>query len=65
MRGALLLLSRLDLVEPQLYALNYAGATGRKLSIMFPMITLFQVIVALSAAREHIRAEIAAPNNPL
>jgi phosphocarrier protein FPr len=64
-RGARLLLRRPDLMEPQLRALYRAAKSGRKLSIMFPMITSLQEIVVLRAACERIRAELAAPNVPL
>jgi phosphocarrier protein FPr len=64
-RGARLLLRRPDLMEPQLRALYRAAKGGRKLSIMFPMITSLQEIVVLRAACERIRAELAAPNVPL
>uniref|UniRef100_UPI003F9A720F phosphoenolpyruvate--protein phosphotransferase n=1 Tax=Roseiarcus sp. TaxID=1969460 RepID=UPI003F9A720F len=64
-RGARLLLRRPDLLEPQLRALYRAAKGGRKLSIMFPMITSLQEVVALSAACERIRAELGAPKVPL
>ena len=64
-RGARLLLRRPDLLEPQLRALYRAAKGGRKLSIMFPMITSLQEIVVLRAACERIRAEVAAPEVPL
>jgi len=64
-RGARLLLRRPDLMEPQLRALYRAAKGGRKLSIMFPMITSLQEIVVLRAACERIRAELAAPDVPL
>ena len=64
-RGARLLLRRPDLMEPQLRALYRAAKGGRKLSIMFPMITLLEEVVALRAACERIRAELAAPLVPL
>ena len=61
LRGARLLLRRPDLMEPQLRALYRAAKGGRKLSIMFPMITSLQEIVVLRAACERIRAELARP----
>jgi phosphocarrier protein FPr len=64
-RGARLLLRRPDLMEPQLRALYRAAKGGRKLSIMFPMIALLEEVVALRAACERIRAELAAPPVPL
>ena len=63
-RGARLLLRRPDLLEPQLRALYRAASGGRKLSIMFPMITSLQEVVALRQACERIRAELAAPQVP-
>ncbi len=64
-RGARLLLRRPDLLEPQLRALYRAAKGGRRLSIMFPMITSVQEVVILRAACERIRAEIAGPEVPL
>ena len=64
-RGARLLLRRPELIEPQLRALYRAAKSGRKLSIMFPMITSLQEIVALRAICERIRAELDAPEVPL
>ncbi|MGA2492917.1 MAG: phosphoenolpyruvate--protein phosphotransferase [Roseiarcus sp.] len=64
-RGARLLLRRPDLMEPQLRALYRAAKSGRKLSIMFPMITSLQEVVVLGAVCERIRAELAAPKVPL
>ena len=64
-RGARLLLRRPDLLEPQLRALYRAAIGGRKLSIMFPMITSLPEIVALRDACERVRADLAAPKIPL
>ncbi len=64
-RGARLLLRRPDLLEPQLRALYRAAKGGRKLSIMFPMITSLQEVVILRAACERVRAEVAAPEIPI
>ena len=64
-RGARLLLRRPDLLEPQLRALYRAAKGGRKLSIMFPMITSLGEIVALRAVCDRIRAEVGAPEVPL
>ncbi|KAA5601161.1 phosphoenolpyruvate--protein phosphotransferase [Blastochloris sulfoviridis] len=64
-RGARLLLRRPELIEPQLRALYRAAKSGRKLSIMFPMITSLQEIVALRAICERIRADLDAPGVPL
>lgn len=64
-RGARLLLRRPDLLEPQLRALYRAAKGGRKLSIMFPMITSLEEVVILRAACERIRAEVAAPEVPI
>ncbi|MEF2252339.1 phosphoenolpyruvate--protein phosphotransferase [Ralstonia solanacearum] len=64
-RGARLLLRRPDLMEPQLRALYRAAGSGRPLSIMFPMITLLDEVIALRAACERIRAELGAPAVPL
>lgn len=74
-RGARLLLRRPDLMEPQLRALYRAardagdagdgGGDGSALSIMFPMITALDEVIALRAACERIRAEVGAPAVPL
>lgn len=64
-RGARLLLRRPDLMEPQLRALYRAAGSGRPLSIMFPMITSLDEVIALRAACERIRAELGAPAVPL
>ncbi len=64
-RGARLLLRRPDLMEPQLRALYRAAKAGGRLSIMFPMITSLDEVVALRAVCERIRAEIDAPELPL
>ncbi len=64
-RGARLLLRRPDLMEPQLRALYRAAKGGRKLSIMFPMITSLQEVIALRAVCDRIRLELAAPHVPL
>ncbi|WP_197329946.1 phosphoenolpyruvate--protein phosphotransferase [Ralstonia syzygii] len=64
-RGARLLLRRPDLMEPQLRALYRAAGSGGPLSIMFPMITSLDEVIALRAACERIRAELGAPAVPL
>lgn len=64
-RGARLLLRRPDLLEPQLRALYRAACGGGPLSIMFPMITSLDEVIALRAACERIRAELDAPAVPL
>ncbi|WP_197386811.1 phosphoenolpyruvate--protein phosphotransferase [Ralstonia pseudosolanacearum] len=64
-RGARLLLRRPDLLEPQLRALYRAACGGGPLSIMFPMITSLDEVIALRAACERIRAELGAPAVPL
>ncbi|TBW34874.1 phosphoenolpyruvate--protein phosphotransferase [Siculibacillus lacustris] len=64
-RGARLLLRRPDLLDPQLRALYRAAKSGRRLSIMFPMITSLQEVTALRAVCERIRAEVDAPAVPL
>lgn len=64
-RGARLLLRRPDLMEPQLRALYRAAKGGRKLSIMFPMITSLQEVIALRAVCDRIRTELGAPHVPL
>ncbi|MHA6892231.1 phosphoenolpyruvate--protein phosphotransferase [Ralstonia pseudosolanacearum] len=64
-RGARLLLRRPDLMEPQLRALYRAARGGGPLSIMFPMITSLDEVIALRAACERIRAELGAPAVPL
>lgn len=64
-RGARLLLRRPDLMEPQLRALYRAAESGRPLSIMFPMISSLQEVVALRAVCDRIRDELDAPKVPL
>lgn len=64
-RGARLLLRRPDLLEPQLRALYRAAKDGQPLSIMFPMITSLQEVVALRAVCDRIRADLDAPAIPL
>lgn len=64
-RGARLLLRRPDLMEPQLRALFRAAKSGRPLSIMFPMISSLQEVVALRAVCDRIRDELDAPKVPL
>ncbi|MFT0735396.1 phosphoenolpyruvate--protein phosphotransferase [Ralstonia wenshanensis] len=67
-RGARLLLRRPDLMEPQLRALYRAArdvGKGSALSIMFPMITALEEVIALRTACERIRAELDAPAVPL
>lgn len=64
-RGARLLLRRPDLMEPQLRAL-YRAARGRSnLSIMFPMVTSLEEVVALRAVCNRIRAEVDGPELPI
>ncbi|SFK92997.1 phosphoenolpyruvate--protein phosphotransferase [Falsiroseomonas stagni] len=64
-RGARLLLRRPDLMEPQLRALYRAAKEGGALSIMFPMVTSVQEVIALRAACDRIRAAIGAPEIPI
>jgi phosphocarrier protein FPr len=64
-RGARLLLRRPDLMLPQLRALYRAAKTGRKLLIMFPMITSVGEVIALRAVCERVRAELDAPVVPI
>ncbi len=64
-RGARLLLRRPDLLEPQLRALYRAAKAGGKLSIMFPMITSLQEVMALRIICERVRAEVDGPAVPL
>ncbi|WP_439548023.1 phosphoenolpyruvate--protein phosphotransferase [Falsiroseomonas sp.] len=64
-RGARLLLRRPDLMEPQLRALFRAAKEGGALSIMFPMVTSVQEVIALRAACDRIRAAIGAPEIPI
>ncbi|WP_019645396.1 phosphoenolpyruvate--protein phosphotransferase [Novispirillum itersonii] len=64
-RGARLLLRRLDLLEPQMRALYRAARDGGTLSVMFPMITSVEEIQALTALCERIRTELNAPKVPL
>jgi len=64
-RGARLLLRRADLLEPQLRALYRAAKGGGDLSIMFPMITSVDEVLALRSICERIRAELSAPQIPL
>jgi phosphocarrier protein FPr len=64
-RGARLLLRRPDLLEPQLRALYRAAKDGGDLSIMFPMITSVEEVLALRAVCERLRAELDAPRVPL
>ncbi|MDK9697392.1 MAG: phosphoenolpyruvate--protein phosphotransferase [Siculibacillus sp.] len=60
-RGARLLLRRPDLMEPQLRALYRAAKSGRPLSIMFPMISSLQEVLALKAVCDRVRAEVDGP----
>lgn len=64
-RGARLLLRRPDLMEPQLRALYRAAKAGGPLSIMFPMVTSVAEVLALRAACDRIRTELAAPDIPI
>ncbi|HGM7284659.1 TPA: phosphoenolpyruvate--protein phosphotransferase [Stenotrophomonas maltophilia] len=64
-RGARLLLRRLDLLEPQLRALYRAAKDGARLSIMFPMITSVPELIALRAICERLRAALEAPEVPI
>jgi len=61
-RGARLLLRRVDLLEPQLRALYRAASKGARLSVMFPMITHVQELLALQTVCERIRRELDAPH---
>ena len=64
-RGARLLLRRPDLLGPQLRALYRAARQGGDLSIMFPMITSVDELIALRAQCEAVRAELDAPYVPI
>ncbi|WP_225548651.1 phosphoenolpyruvate--protein phosphotransferase [Chromobacterium violaceum] len=65
MRGARLLLSRRELLEPQLRALYRAAKAGKPLSIMFPMISSLKEITRLKGLCEGVRKELDAPQVPI
>ncbi|MGC0150878.1 phosphoenolpyruvate--protein phosphotransferase [Chromobacterium vaccinii] len=65
MRGARLLLSRRELLEPQLRALYRAAKAGKPLSIMFPMISSLKEITRLKGLCEGVRKELDAPQLPI
>ncbi|MEG3083020.1 phosphoenolpyruvate--protein phosphotransferase [Sphingomonas sp. PB2P12] len=64
-RGARLLMRRIDLLEPQLRALYRAARDGGDLSIMFPMISSVSELVSLRATCEAIRVALDAPVVPI
>lgn len=64
-RGARLLLRRLDLLLPQLKAIYRAAKDGKDVSIMFPMITSVAEITALKAHCEEMRIAVDGPNIPI
>ncbi len=64
-RGARLLLRRLDLLEPQLRAIYRAASSGGNVKIMFPMVTSVSEIIELRKICERIRAELAGPALPI
>jgi phosphocarrier protein FPr len=64
-RGARLLLRRLDLLEPQLRAIYRAAASGGEVKVMFPMVTSVGEILRLREICERIRAEVSGPALPL
>ncbi|KAF1021538.1 MAG: Phosphoenolpyruvate-protein phosphotransferase [Paracidovorax wautersii] len=63
-RGARLLLRREDLLVPQLRAL-YRAAQHGPLSIMFPMISTVEEVLALRARADTIRREVQGPEVPI
>lgn len=60
-RGARLLLRRMDLLLPQLKALYRVAKDGKKLAIMFPMITTVTEILTLKSYCEGVRKSLNAP----
>lgn len=64
-RGARLLLRRMDLLLPQLKALYRTAKAGKKLSIMFPMITSVTEIMTLKSYCEGVRQSLDAPIVPI
>ena len=64
-RGARLLLRRLDLMLPQLRALYRAAFEVSNIQIMFPMITSVSEVIALKAHCEEVRSALNAPHIPI
>ncbi len=64
-RGARLLLRRIDLLLPQLRAIYRAASSGGDVSIMFPMVTSLGEILRLREICEEVRAELQAPVLPI
>lgn len=64
-RGARLLLRRMDLLLPQLKALYRVAKQGKELSIMFPMITSVTEIMTLKSYCEGVRKSLDAPVIPI
>lgn len=64
-RGARLLLRRLDLLLPQLRALYRAAMEVENLQIMFPMITSVSEVFALKKYCEDVRVSLKAPSVPI
>lgn len=64
-RGARLLLRRMDLLLPQLKALYRTAKAGKQLSIMFPMITSVTEIMTLKSYCEGVRQSLDAPVIPI
>lgn len=64
-RGARLLLRRPDLLEPQLRAIYRAAAKGGDVSIMFPMVTALDEVLALRDICARIRHDVAGPPLPI
>ncbi|GAA5095967.1 phosphoenolpyruvate--protein phosphotransferase [Wohlfahrtiimonas larvae] len=64
-RGARLLLRRMDLLLPQLKALYRAAKLGQQLSIMFPMITSVTEFLTLKSYCEGVRQSLNAPVIPI
>jgi phosphocarrier protein FPr len=65
-RGARLLLRRMDLLEPQLRAIYRAAAGGGgEVKLMFPMVTSVGEILALREICARVRGEVAGPVLPI
>lgn len=64
-RGARLLLRRMDLLLPQLKALYRVAKLGKSLSLMFPMITSVTEILTLKSYCEGVRQSLDAPVIPI